>query len=202
MPRQSPARRTYTKILGSLRKNELLQLAAEFGLSTDGSVIVLRDRVKTHLTSNNETLYRNPRYKALYPKVRQIPSKPRRLPSLRFSSSIPTPAASPTLSYRDPSPARSYGSWHGIDDRQLPSRSFSPRRWSPEVDLPRPLSPPPPSMAPSIPPPPPSDTGPIHGFPLLDYYRPEGCKFDPFVLFVYYSYMNYAFILINRYAPS
>ena len=82
MPRQSPARQTYTKTLGVLHKNELLQLAAELGLSTDGSVVVLRDCVKVHLTSNNETLYRNPRYKALYLKVRQIPSRPRRLPSL------------------------------------------------------------------------------------------------------------------------
>ena len=114
MPRQSPARQTYTKTLGSLCKNELLQLAAEFGLPTDSSVLVLRDRVKTHLTSNNETLYRNPRYKALYPKVCQIPSRPRHLPSLCFSSSISTPAASPTLSYRNPSLACLYDSWHGI----------------------------------------------------------------------------------------
>ena len=131
MPRQSPVRRTYTKTLGVLRKNELLQLAAELGLPTDGSVVVLRDRVKVHLTAINETLYRNPRYKALYPKLHQ-----------HFHLVI-----------------------HLLLHHTRPGTVLSTINYLP--DLLHPISPPP--SPPSVP-------GSIHGFPLLDYYRPDGCK--------------------------
>ena len=183
MPRQSPARRTYTKALSSLRKNELLQLSAEFNLPIEGSVITLRNRLKTHLTRHNEALYRDPRYKALYPKVRKVLNKCRVDPD--NSSTIPTPPASPTLSYRVPSPAPSYASWHGINDLHPPSRSPSPIQNPPDFgfDLPHPS---PPSVINSIPLPPPSIPDSIHNFPLLDFHRPAGCKLMFFVTLLLY----------------
>lgn len=110
MPRQQVPdnRPPYTKVLSALRKNELVRLCLEFGLSNEGSVVVLRTRLKDYLNLHRETAYRNPRYKALFPKHRRFNQPP--------SSRSPTPGtrSSPPVSDRSPSPALSYASWDGI----------------------------------------------------------------------------------------
>ena len=105
----------YTKVLSALRKNDLTRLCAEFRLSSDGSVVALRNRLKDYLNIHRDTLYRNPRYNALFPRHRKPVRRPRRQSD---PSSPPTsPPTSPNASHRSHShsPARSFDSWHGID---------------------------------------------------------------------------------------
>ena len=85
----------YTKVLSALLKPELIRLCGEFRLAADGSVVNLRKRLKDHLNLNRDRIYRDDRYKALYPKHRRVGE----------------PAA------REQSPARSdhsFESWNGI----------------------------------------------------------------------------------------
>ena len=67
----------YTKVLSALRKNDLARLCAEFRLSSDGSVVALRNRLKDYLNIHRDTLYRNPRYNALFPRHRKPVRRPR-----------------------------------------------------------------------------------------------------------------------------
>jgi hypothetical protein len=138
MPRQPPQhdRRPFTKLLSTLRKPELVRLCDELELPSDGSVLSLRDRAKRHLTQNANLLFRNPRYKQLYPKHRRTN---RRTPSP--TSTLP----SRTPSVREPSPAQSFESWHGIEedppqpeDFREPSFQPSPQPYQPPD---RPVSP-------------------------------------------------------------
>ena len=115
-----PGAAPYTKTLSALCKTELVRLSREFRLPTEGSVVVLRNRLKVYLNAHNEVLYRNPRFNALYPKHRRIQHQPVVAPQ------------------RSPSPAlseKSFDSWHGIGaDRprspslpaRPPQRSRSP----------------------------------------------------------------------------
>jgi len=108
MSRRQPRvnRPPYTQLLSALRKTDLVGLCREFRLSTEGSVVGLRNRLKDYLNLHRDRLYRNPRYNALFPKHR-------RLPVVKKPSSPTTSAPStPTLSYR----SLSFDSWHGIDD--------------------------------------------------------------------------------------
>ena len=77
-------------------------------------VTVLRNRLKGYLNAHRETLYRNPRYNALYPKFHRV--------NLNQPPLSPTPPPSPrsgpstiVLSYVTSSTAHSEESWHGID---------------------------------------------------------------------------------------
>ena len=113
MPRQprQPVNRPYTKLLSTLWKPELVRLCTEFELPFDGSVSELRDRAKQYLTQNNEVLYRNPRFRPLYPNIRRINQR-----SPTLSSTLKSPP-------RIPSPTPSFDSWNGIEDinfQQLP----------------------------------------------------------------------------------
>jgi hypothetical protein len=102
MPRQRN-RAPYTQLLSALRKNDLLRLCTEFHLPVNGAVVTLRNRLKDYLNLHRDTLYRDPRYNALFPR------HPRLKPNPRKNS----PA---TLSYASLSPERSFASWNGIDD--------------------------------------------------------------------------------------
>ena len=102
----------YTKTLSALRKTELVRLSCEFRLPTDGSVLVLRNRLKVYLNTHNEVLYHNPRFNALYPRHRQIQQQ---------AAVAPQRSISPVLS------VRSFDSWHGIGGNRPRSPSFSPR---------------------------------------------------------------------------
>jgi hypothetical protein len=113
MPRQ-PNRITYTQVLSSLRKTDLVRLCLEFRLPTEGSVVFLRSRLKNHLNTHRDTLQRNPRFNALYPKGRR---RVNRAPPSETLSSRPS---SRTNSHSSPSPAPSYGSWNGINDHHQP----------------------------------------------------------------------------------
>ena len=119
-----PVAPPYTKTLSALRKTELVRLSNEFRLPTEGSVVVLRNRLKTYLNAHNEALYRNPRYRALYPKHRQM----------RLGPAI-VPPRSPTLS------ERSFDSWHGIGANRPPTPP-SPAHSSRHSRLPTPQLPP------------------------------------------------------------
>jgi hypothetical protein len=163
MPRQPQLNgRPYTKLLSALRKQELVRLSTEFRLSSEGSVPALRDRIKGHLNENREQLFRNPRFKALYPRHRRHnqPQPP------------PSPRPSRTLSTRASSPALSYASWNGILDQepqqQLPVQPELPPA-QPEP-IPPPIQPQQPQYTPSITI---TERGPSPPFNPMD----NGCKF-------------------------
>ena len=114
MPRQA-VRTPYTKTLSALLKPDLVRLCNEFRLVQDGSVVVLRNRLKDYLNIHREALYRNPRFNALFPKHRrainvEIPAPP----------STWSPRSSPSRS--EASSARSYASWNGIGDQDPPQQ--------------------------------------------------------------------------------
>ena len=107
----------YTQVLSALRKNDLIRLCGEFRLSSDGPVVNLRNRLKDYLNLHRDTLYRNPRYKPLFPKHRK-PIQPRQR---HDNPSSPPPSPDPSHRSSSRSSSRSYDSWHGIDghtDRQ------------------------------------------------------------------------------------
>ena len=100
----------YNQVLSALRKNDLVRLCGEFRLSTDGPVVILHNRLKDYLNLHRDTLYRNPRYKSLFPKHRK-PLRKRQLPDAPS-----TPPSSPNVSHpsHSRSSSESYDSWHGI----------------------------------------------------------------------------------------
>jgi hypothetical protein len=139
MPPQLP--QPYTQTLSLLRKIDLIQLSLEFKLPTDGSVVNLRDRLRVYLNAHRDTLFRNPRYNPLFPKMRRPPQRP----ALPASS-----ASAPTLSYRTPSPdgsvssdssVHSYESWNGIEANPHPLNQ-QPQLHPPPLH-PHPVHPPP-----------------------------------------------------------
>jgi hypothetical protein len=165
-PRRQPqANRTpYTKVLSALLKTELLRLCLEFHLPTDGSVVALRLRLKDYLNLNRDTLYRNPRYNALFPRHRRVINHlppPLLIQPLPLSHTRSTSSSS-ILSYKSSSPALSYGSWNGIEDQPV-----HPQQHVPAPQLLPPQQPPPPHEphAHHSPPPSPSNYGSDHDFP-------------------------------------
>ena len=164
MPRQ-PNRTPYTRTLSALRKTDLVSLSLEFRLSPDGSVTALRNRLKTYLNTHRDTLHRNPRYNALYPRFRRVNTNQPPLPPSPPHSPISGPSTV-VLSYVSPSPARSDETWHGIDhlpqhqppaDGQVPLPAPVIQEQPPvsptpvAQDLPAHYAPPPPpSVAPSV----------------------------------------------------
>lgn len=108
MSQRRQANRTpYSQVLSSIRKADLVRLCGEFGLPNDGSVVVLRNRLKDYLNLHRNALYRNPRYTALFPRFR------------RANQPLPPPpstASSSVLSYRSHSVAASEESWIGIQE--------------------------------------------------------------------------------------
>lgn len=104
---QHVIRAPYNQLLTALRKIDLLRLSLEFRLSTEGSVVTLRNRLRDYLNLHRDTVYRNPRYTALCPRHRRAPA-PRHSPS--------PPNSPTTLSYRSSSPEGSFDSWNGLDD--------------------------------------------------------------------------------------
>jgi hypothetical protein len=202
-PRRQPQaiRTPYTKVLSALLKTELLRLCLEFHLPTDGSVVALRLRLKDYLNLNRETLYRNPRYNALFPRHRRVinnippPLIIQALPLSRTRSS----SSSSVLSYKSSSPARSYISWNGIEDQPVPPQQHAP---APQLHAPQPLSPQhlPPPLEPHahhIPPPSPSIDGSEQDFPPPAVQAAEGRKFYPPVMeFSFYLRARAAFYLV------
>ena len=61
----------YTTTLSLLRKIDLIRLSIELKLPTDGNVMNLRDRLRVYLNAHSETLWRNPRFRPLYPQHRR-----------------------------------------------------------------------------------------------------------------------------------
>ena len=136
MPRQAN-RTPYTKTLTALLKPDLVRLCNEFHLPNDGSVVVLRNRLKDYLNLHRDNLFRNPRYNALFPKHR------------RARAANPPPPS--TISNRSFSPLSdhssddSFASWNGIDDQDPPQQPDIQHLNPPFVpnDLPDHYTPPP-----------------------------------------------------------
>ena len=199
-PNQQPP---YTATLSMLRKIDLIRLSLELKLPTDGSVVNLRDRLRVYLNAHSDTLFRNPRYNALYPKVR----RPRQPPPLPTASSQP-------LSYRSPSPSesdrsdsstRSFESWHGITNEP---QHQAPAPQLPQLPLQRSPSPPPQNPVPLYHPPPSpsvhdseqSYLPPENNFPpprklILSHHPPS------FLLLVH-KHLPYSLFLHTSVAPS
>ena len=201
--RSPPAnRQPYTAVLSALRKIDLLRLSIEFRLSTEGPVTVLRNRLKDHLNNHRDTLFRNPRYRVLYPRHRM----PMRRPALRPSSSRTLPSTpsrsqpTPTPS-RSVSPAQSYESWNGIQEHHN-DQDMQPAPPPPVVAQPVMAQPiiaqpvfaqPVVAQGPLAPIPSPSpsfsdDQGSFHNpLPPVDHV-PVGCKFlsEPYIIFYAY----------------
>lgn len=121
-----PAPTPYNQVLSALRKDDLIRLSRELRLPPEGSVVTLRNRLRVYLNAHREVLYRNQRYKSLYPKRRQLnidipppPPPP--------DSPPPSPAA---LSYVSDAP-----SWHGIgynhQNQSPPAQSPHQQSFSP-----------------------------------------------------------------------
>lgn len=125
-------RRPYTRTLSALLKTDLIRLATDFRLPTDGSVLDLRNRLRVYLNARRDNLRANPRYKALFPKNHR-PVQPPHL--------TPPPPSTPALSYRSLSPVGSFDSWHGIGDQ--PQHHEHPLHHQPLVQPFVPLDPPP-----------------------------------------------------------
>jgi hypothetical protein len=110
MPAQQPP---YTQTLSLLRKIDLIRLSLEFKLPTDGSVVNLRDRLRVYLNAHRDVIYRNPRYKPLFPKLRRPPQP--RVASVAESRSISYRTPSPVGSEHSNASTQSYKSWNGIE---------------------------------------------------------------------------------------
>jgi hypothetical protein len=160
----------YTKVLSALLKTELVRLCMEFRLPVDGSVVALRLRLKDFLNLNRDTLYRNPRYNALFPRHRRAmnhlpPPLTIQTTQLSHTKSSSSPSA---LSYKTPSPVGSYDSWNGIEDQPvLPQHPIPGQHHIPLQQPPLPLlHQDPPPQEPHVhfdPPPSPSIAGSDHG---------------------------------------
>jgi hypothetical protein len=187
----------YTKVLSALLKTELVRLCLEFHLPTDGSVVALRLRLKDYLNMNRDTLYRNPRYNALFPRHRRLTN--RQLPPLviprQLASHTKSPSSSPALSYASVSPVMSYASWNGIEDQ--PVLPQHPIPGQPYIPAQHPLPPhqPLPPHDPHdhfVPPPSPSIVGADQDLPIPAVHAADGRKFYlsivPFFLFYVYHY--------------
>jgi hypothetical protein len=149
-PRRLPAHHyPYTQLLSALRKNDLIRLCVEFGLPVDGSVVNLRNRLKDYLNLHRDTLYRNPRFNALYARHRKPGHSAHQL---NPPSTLSSPSCTPSPSTRSHSPADSDDSWHGIGgsatqhNTRVPDETHPPRR----NRSPFPQNSPPQSRSPSV----------------------------------------------------
>ena len=148
--------RPYTSTLSMLRKIDLLRLCVELKLPNDGTVLNLRDRLRVYLNAHSDTLYRNPRYRPLYPQHRRLTrsTAPRGQVEEEPVNRSPSPAATDSSDSSD----TSYESWNGIQDPLLDhvpevQPPFYPATPPPPVvhDAPEYYPPPPPPPSPSIP---------------------------------------------------
>jgi hypothetical protein len=117
------AREPYKQVMSSLLKPDLVRLCRDFELPSDGSVAILRNRLKDHMNRNRERLYRDPIYNGLFPKFR----KPHQAPP---SPTPPPPPPSPTLSYVS---AASDVSWQGIGGHDNAQAPFIPQDLPPAI---------------------------------------------------------------------
>ena len=188
----------YTTTLSLLRKIDLIRLSVELKLPTDGNVMNLRDRLRVYLNAHSETLWRNPRFRPLYPQHRRTTQ-----PAVQQPPEPVNHTPSPTLSTSSDSSAVSYESWNGIEDaaahhpqpQQPPQAPVQPAPLNQHAHdfYPPPPPPPPPSPSPSIPAsdpgfPPPSDhqDGPRKFFPSSHSFIPR----TPFLAASFYSIVS------------
>lgn len=108
MPRQM----TYSKPITGLRKTQLMRLALDLNLPSDGTVLDLRNRIGIVLTAQKDNLSRDPRFTKLYPRRHQNPAGSPR------NSQPSSRSVSPTLS--------DSLSWHGIQLEEPEVQDFNP----------------------------------------------------------------------------
>lgn len=160
MPRQQqqPGRAIYTKVLSALLKPDLVRLCGEFRLPVEGSVVILRKRLKDYLNLHRNTLYYNRRYTALFPRHRRVGEPPHPLPQAPHRSV--SPSSSSTGSDASSS-TRSFADWNGIQEDpihipplELPQPAVQPVPLAQgPLALYHPPSPPPSGSDPNSPPP-------------------------------------------------
>ena len=110
------AREPYTQTLNLLRRIDVLRLCVEFKIPSDGTVIALKDKIRRHLNENRDTLFNDPRFNPLYPKVIRVTQPAAAQPPAVPHQVVRPP--SPTLSESSLSSIssdHSYESWHGIE---------------------------------------------------------------------------------------
>ena len=113
--RAQPDGAPYRKVLSALLKPDLLHLCGDFRLPTEGSVVTLRNRLKDYLNLHCNTLYRDQRFTALFPRHsrpaqhQQPPPRACALVSRSHSHSVLS-----YMSLPNSSPAPSDISWHGF----------------------------------------------------------------------------------------
>ena len=165
-----------------LRKIDLQRLSLEFKLPTDGTVLNLRDRLRVYLNAHSNVLYRNPRYRPLYPQHRRLPQpvQPQQ-PAEQEGHAENNRTPSPTPTESTDASDISYESWHGIEG---PPAHHIPVVQPPQIPVaPAPVvfhdaaehyPPPPPPPSPSVP-----GSDPGH-FPFSDH--GNGSRKFPFLM--------------------
>ena len=87
----------------------------EFKISSEGTVVLLKNKIRRYLDEHRDTLFNNPRFTALYPKARRVtqPVAPRP-PAVRHQIVRPPSPALSISSNSTTSSDHSYESWNGI----------------------------------------------------------------------------------------
>ena len=151
----------YTTTLSLLRKIDLLRLAVEFKRPSHGTVQELKDDLRKYLNTHCKTLYKNPRFRPLYPKFRR-PTMPAR-PQAPVGPAPPIRSPSPSTSDSSDTTNESFESWNGIE---VPPEHHDP----PQLPVVPPQDPPIYHYPPPPPPPPPSIPGSEpEPFPFANY---------------------------------
>ena len=133
----------FTQVLSALRKDDLVRLCGEFRLPTDGSVVILRQRLNHYINLHRNVLYHNQRYTALFPRRRMNPPPPVVLPS-----TIRTLSHSTSLSERSHTLGNLDDSWHGIGGHPPPVQAHQQFQHIPDISHSPPF--PPPHLLPQV----------------------------------------------------
>jgi hypothetical protein len=104
----------FTQPVSAMRKNSLQALCRHFGLTDDGPVTTLRQRLKTHLQDNREQLENNPIYLRLYP--RHGRGQQNIQPAVEPEEDLPNNDQDNETHHGSPAPSAPsiYSEWHGI----------------------------------------------------------------------------------------
>ena len=133
----------------------------EFKISSEGTVVLLKNKIRRYLNEHRDTLFNNPRFTTLYPKARCVtqPVAPRP-PAVRHQVVHPPSPALSISSNSTTSSDCSYESWNGIQAPPLhhdPPIQPLPQEAAPLLHSPAHYDPPahhyhlPPPPSPSVP---------------------------------------------------
>ena len=123
----------YIHTLSLLRKIDLIRLSLEFKLPADRTDVILRDRLRVYLNSHSETLYKNPRYRPLYPQLRR-PTQPA-LSQAPEACHLDHHSSSPTVVKSSDSSTQSCGSWNSNNNAPVHLFNLLNSQWSWHLSL-------------------------------------------------------------------